>query len=176
MDWLAKYWWILVLVFLVGVLLNVIKDLKRIDHKKFLANKPELPPHRDFNDKWDDEDDLAEERSAEKVTGYHAGQVSLSGMVPTAGITSRKLCVRPASNAISACAACARCNASRALRPEMRSRAHSSASLAFFFQPPSQRPVMAMRCIAVNDAGNLTMSVADGARTQNRPAHASLHH
>ncbi|HCQ2804311.1 TPA: hypothetical protein OHP19_004190, partial [Escherichia coli] len=28
MDWLAKYWWILVIVFLVGVLLNVIKDLK----------------------------------------------------------------------------------------------------------------------------------------------------
>lgn len=52
MDWLAKYWWILVIVFLVGVLLNVIKDLKRVDHKKFLANKPELPPHRDFNDKW----------------------------------------------------------------------------------------------------------------------------
>lgn len=43
MDLLAKYWWILVLVFLVGVLLNVIKDLKRVDHKKFLANKPELP-------------------------------------------------------------------------------------------------------------------------------------
>lgn len=57
MDWLAKYWWILVLVFLVGVLLNVIKDLKRVDHKKFLANKPDLPPHRDFNDKWDDDDD-----------------------------------------------------------------------------------------------------------------------
>lgn len=57
MDWLAKYWWILVIVFLVGVLLNVIKDLKRVDHKKFLANKPELPPHRDFNDKWDDDDD-----------------------------------------------------------------------------------------------------------------------
>ena len=36
---------------------NVIKDLKRVDHKKFLANKPELPPHRDFNDKWDDDDD-----------------------------------------------------------------------------------------------------------------------
>ena len=32
MDWLAKYWWILVIVFLVGVLLNVIKDLKRVDH------------------------------------------------------------------------------------------------------------------------------------------------
>jgi len=22
-----------------------------------LNNRPELPPHRDFNDKWDDEDD-----------------------------------------------------------------------------------------------------------------------
>ena len=42
MDWLLKHWWILVLVFLVGVLLNVIKDLKRVDHKKFLANKPDL--------------------------------------------------------------------------------------------------------------------------------------
>ncbi len=36
MDWLSKYWWILVLVFLVGVLLNVIKDLKRVDHKSSL--------------------------------------------------------------------------------------------------------------------------------------------
>ncbi len=37
--------------------MNVIKDLKRVDHKKFLNNKPDLPPHRDFNDKWDDDDD-----------------------------------------------------------------------------------------------------------------------
>ncbi|MBF3314045.1 hypothetical protein ISU77_18215, partial [Leptospira borgpetersenii serovar Hardjo-bovis] len=28
MEWLGKYWWVLVLVFLLGVLLNVIKDLK----------------------------------------------------------------------------------------------------------------------------------------------------
>ncbi len=42
MDWLAKIWWILVIVFLVGVLLNVIKDQAR-DHKKFLANKPDSP-------------------------------------------------------------------------------------------------------------------------------------
>lgn len=42
---------------LVGVMINVIKDLNRVDHKKFLANKPELPPHRDCNDKWDDDDD-----------------------------------------------------------------------------------------------------------------------
>ena len=41
----------------VGVMINVIKDLNRVDHKKFLANKPELPPHRDCNDKWDDDDD-----------------------------------------------------------------------------------------------------------------------
>jgi hypothetical protein len=46
-----------VLVFLVGVMINVIKDLTRVDHKKFLNNKPDLPPHRDFNDKWDDDDD-----------------------------------------------------------------------------------------------------------------------
>ncbi len=64
MDWLAKYWWILVIVFLVGVLLNVIKDLKRVDHKKFLANKPELPPHRDFNDRRR----LAEKGSTEEVS------------------------------------------------------------------------------------------------------------
>jgi hypothetical protein len=40
MDWLAKYWWILVLVFLLGVLLNVIKDLKRVDHKNFSPTNP----------------------------------------------------------------------------------------------------------------------------------------
>ena len=34
MDWLTKYWWVLVLVFLVGVMINVIKDLTRVDHKK----------------------------------------------------------------------------------------------------------------------------------------------
>lgn len=43
MDWLAKYWWILVIVFLVGVLLNVIKDLKRVDHKKFSPTSRSFP-------------------------------------------------------------------------------------------------------------------------------------
>ena len=42
---------------MVGILMNVYKDLKRVDTKKYLDNKPELPPHRDFNDKWDDDDD-----------------------------------------------------------------------------------------------------------------------
>ena len=71
MDWLAKYWWILVLVFLVGVLINVIKDLNRVDHKKFLANKPDLPPHRDFNDKWDDDDDWPKTRRSENQPSPH---------------------------------------------------------------------------------------------------------
>ena len=40
MDWLAKYWWILVLVFLLGVLLNVIKDLNASITKNFwLTNR-----------------------------------------------------------------------------------------------------------------------------------------
>ena len=66
MDWLSKYWWVLVLVFLVGVMINVIKDLTRVDHKKFLNNKPELPPHRDFNDKWDDDDDWPKNEPSKK--------------------------------------------------------------------------------------------------------------
>lgn len=56
MVWLAKYWWILILLFLAGVLFNVIKDLMRIDPKKYLNNRPDLPEHRDFNHKWDDDD------------------------------------------------------------------------------------------------------------------------
>ncbi|MDU7912564.1 MAG: hypothetical protein E7J32_03620 [Klebsiella grimontii] len=39
MDWLTKYWWVLVLVFLVGVMINVIKDLTRVDHKKLRRSK-----------------------------------------------------------------------------------------------------------------------------------------
>lgn len=33
MEWLINHWWILVLVFLVGVMINVIKDLNRVDPK-----------------------------------------------------------------------------------------------------------------------------------------------
>ncbi|MCC8373226.1 MULTISPECIES: YpfN family protein [Photorhabdus] len=61
MQWLADYWWI-ILVLLVGVLLNAIKELRRLDVKKFLDNKPELPPHRDLNSKWDDEDDWPQKK------------------------------------------------------------------------------------------------------------------
>ncbi|AYA42440.1 YpfN family protein [Xenorhabdus nematophila] len=56
MYWLIKdYWWVVLLV-LVGIIVNAIKALNRIDQKRFLDNKPKLPPHRDFNDQWDDED------------------------------------------------------------------------------------------------------------------------
>lgn len=57
MEWVKEHWWILIILFMVGLLVNVYKDLKRIDVKKYLDNKPKLPPHRDFNDKWDDEED-----------------------------------------------------------------------------------------------------------------------
>jgi len=57
MEWVKEYWWVLIILFMVGLLVNVYKDLKRVDVKKYLDNKPKLPPHRDFNDKWDDEDD-----------------------------------------------------------------------------------------------------------------------
>ncbi|EQC00374.1 hypothetical protein B738_11400 [Photorhabdus temperata subsp. temperata M1021] len=33
MQWLADYWWI-ILVLLVGILLNAIKELRRLDVKK----------------------------------------------------------------------------------------------------------------------------------------------
>lgn len=56
-GWLQEYWWVLIIVLMAGVLINVCKALLKIDVKKYLANKPELPPHRDFNDKWDDNDE-----------------------------------------------------------------------------------------------------------------------
>ncbi|SUC47383.1 Uncharacterised protein [Providencia stuartii] len=43
MHWLADYWWVILLI-LVGVIWNSIKEMMRVDHKKFLDNKPELPP------------------------------------------------------------------------------------------------------------------------------------
>jgi len=39
MEFIKDYWWILVILLMVGVLMNVYKDLKRIDHKKFMDNK-----------------------------------------------------------------------------------------------------------------------------------------
>ncbi|HCT7996927.1 TPA: YpfN family protein [Morganella morganii] len=62
MHWLADYWWVILVLF-VGVILNAIKDLKRVDHKKYLQNRRELPPHRDNKAQWDDEDDWPDNKS-----------------------------------------------------------------------------------------------------------------
>ena len=56
MHWLADYWWIIILI-LIGIIWSAVKQMQQIDPKRFLDNKPKLPPHRDFNNKWDDEDD-----------------------------------------------------------------------------------------------------------------------
>ncbi|HGJ5898372.1 hypothetical protein QE177_07795 [Arsenophonus sp. aPb] len=56
MHWLADYWWIIILL-LIGIIWSAVKQMQKIDPKRFLDNKSKLPPHRDFNDKWDDEDD-----------------------------------------------------------------------------------------------------------------------
>lgn len=46
MEWLKEYWWVLVILLMVGILLNVYKDLKRIDPKKYMENKPDLPDRK----------------------------------------------------------------------------------------------------------------------------------
>ncbi|TCV91960.1 YpfN family protein [Biostraticola tofi] len=56
MGWLADYWWIILLV-LAGMIISGIKELRRVDHKRFMDDRPELPPHRDNNAKWDEQDD-----------------------------------------------------------------------------------------------------------------------
>lgn len=61
MSWLADYWWV-ILIILVGMVINGMKELSRLDHKRFLKNKLELPPHRDNNTEWDKEDDWPEKK------------------------------------------------------------------------------------------------------------------
>jgi len=56
MHWLADYCWIILLI-LAGMIISGIKELRRVDVKSYLANKPTLPPHRDNNAKWDDDED-----------------------------------------------------------------------------------------------------------------------
>lgn len=56
MHWLADYWWIILLL-LMGLIWTSIKEMMKLDHKKFLDDKPEIPPHKDNNHLWDDDDD-----------------------------------------------------------------------------------------------------------------------
>ena len=38
MHWIADYWWV-ILILLVGIIINAIKDMNKIDPKQFLKNK-----------------------------------------------------------------------------------------------------------------------------------------
>ncbi|PAV07674.1 hypothetical protein CBG25_04795 [Arsenophonus sp. ENCA] len=62
MHWITDYWWIIIILLLIGIIWSAVKQMQKIDPKRFLDNKPKLPPHRDFNDKWDDEDDLPKQK------------------------------------------------------------------------------------------------------------------
>lgn len=56
MEWLKDYGWVLVLLIVLGVFVNLYRAMKKINVKSFLANKPKLPPHRDNNAQWDQDD------------------------------------------------------------------------------------------------------------------------
>ncbi|MEG3134096.1 YpfN family protein [Rouxiella sp. T17] len=61
MEWIKDYWWI-VLIVLAGILISGIKELNRVDVKAYLKDKPEIPPHRDNNAEWDDDDDWPKDK------------------------------------------------------------------------------------------------------------------
>ncbi|MFS1539517.1 MAG: hypothetical protein ACL7BU_13465 [Candidatus Phlomobacter fragariae] len=44
------------ILLLISIILIAVKKMQDIDPKSFSYNKPKPPPHCDFNDKWDDED------------------------------------------------------------------------------------------------------------------------
>ena len=56
MQWLADYWWVILLV-LIGIIWSSIKEMLNLDPKKFTDDKPKLPPHKDNNHLWDEDDD-----------------------------------------------------------------------------------------------------------------------
>lgn len=56
MEWIKDYWWI-ILIILIGMLISGVKELRRVDVKKYLNDKPEIPPHRDNNAEWDKDDE-----------------------------------------------------------------------------------------------------------------------
>lgn len=76
MQWLADYWWIILLV-LIGMVWNGMKALLKVDHKSFLSNKPELPPHRDNNAEWDKDDDWPKNNKPPLFSSYNKGQLAL---------------------------------------------------------------------------------------------------
>ncbi len=57
MTILSGYWWIIVILIMPAVLFSVYKQMKNINIKNYIDNKPTLPPHRDNNAKWDNDED-----------------------------------------------------------------------------------------------------------------------
>lgn len=54
MEWLKDYWW-LILVFLLGVILNAIRDLNKLSFKQYIDKKKGIKPIP-YEDDKDDED------------------------------------------------------------------------------------------------------------------------
>lgn len=55
MEWLKDYWWIILFIF-IGMIWSSMKALLNVDPQRFLDNKPELPPHRDNNAQWEEDE------------------------------------------------------------------------------------------------------------------------
>lgn len=53
MEWLKDYWWIILIV-LLGIFINTIKDLRKISYKEYLKNKKGIKPipYDDDEDDW----------------------------------------------------------------------------------------------------------------------------
>lgn len=53
MVWLKDYWWV-ILIILIGIFINVIKDLSRLSYKDYLNKKNGIKPipYDDDDDDW----------------------------------------------------------------------------------------------------------------------------
>ncbi|QIQ21933.1 YpfN family protein [Zophobihabitans entericus] len=54
MEWLKEYWWIIIPLLLLGVILNGIKDLKKLSFKEYLEKKKGIKPIPYDDDEEDD--------------------------------------------------------------------------------------------------------------------------
>ncbi|MCD1124744.1 YpfN family protein [Jinshanibacter sp. LJY008] len=65
MHWLADYWWVILIV-LVGMIINGIKALYKVNYDRSMKENSKLPPHRDNNAAWDKEEDEEWNRNNKK--------------------------------------------------------------------------------------------------------------
>lgn len=42
MHWITDYWWIIIILLLIGIIWSAVKQMQKIDPKRFLDNKPKL--------------------------------------------------------------------------------------------------------------------------------------